>query len=92
MKNSFSTVTESYISQSEIFKRLTGHESLEVNTLEGYQIKGRAEYVTSGPIVDTFKALVEKMFNNTATAKGAMIITPEKVIVTTPGADNKKIL
>ena len=62
------------------------------NTLEGYQIKGRAEYVTSGPIVDTFKALVEKMFNNTATAKGAMIITPEKVIVTTPGADNKKIL
>ena len=30
------------------------------NTLEGYQIKGRAEYVTSGPIVDTFKALVEK--------------------------------
>ena len=62
------------------------------NTLEGYQIKGRAEYVTSGPFVDTFKALVEKMFNNTATAKGAMIITPERVIVTTPGADNKKIL
>ena len=38
MKNSFSTVTESYISQSEIFKRLTGHESLEVNTLEGYPL------------------------------------------------------
>ena len=62
------------------------------NTLEGYQIKGKAEYVTSGPIVDTFKALVERMFNNAATAKGALIITPEKVIVTTPGADNKKIL
>lgn len=26
----------------------------------------------------------------TATAKGALIINPEKVIVTTPGADNKK--
>lgn len=24
------------------------------------------------------------------TAKGALIINPEKVIVTTPGADNKK--
>ena len=25
-----------------------------------------------------------------ATAKGALVITPEKVIVATPGADNKK--
>ena len=34
--------------------------------------------------------MVEKMFNGAATAKGAVIITPGKVIVTTPGADNKK--
>ena len=34
--------------------------------------------------------MVEKMFNVAATAKGAVIITPEKVIVTTPGTDNKK--
>lgn len=60
--------------------------------LEGYQIKGTAEYVTEGAIVDTFKAMVEKMFNGAATAKGALIINPEKVIVTTPGADNKKVL
>ena len=33
-----------------------------------------------------------RMFNGGATAKGALIITPEKVIVTTPGADNKKEL
>ena len=33
--------------------------------------------------------MVEKMFNGAATAKGALIINPEKVIVTTPGADNK---
>ncbi len=59
-------------------------------SLEGYQIKGIAEYVTEGDIVDTFKAMVEKMFNSTATAKGALIVTPTKVIVTTPGADNKK--
>lgn len=61
-------------------------------TLEGYQIKGTAEYVTEGPVVDTFKKLVEDMFKGAATAKGALIITPEKVIVTTPGPDNKKEL
>ena len=60
--------------------------------LEGYQIKGSAEYVSEGAVVDTFKAMVEKMFHGAATAKGALIITPEKVIVTTPGADNKKVL
>ena len=60
--------------------------------LEGYQVKGTAEYVTEGAVVDTFKGMVEKMFNGAATAKGALIINPEKVIVTTPGADNKKVL
>ena len=64
----------------------------DAQNLEGYQIKGKAEYVTEGKIVDTFKAMVEKMFNGAATAKGALVITPEKVIVTTPGAENKKIL
>lgn len=61
-------------------------------TLEGYQIKGTAQYVTDGPIVETFKAQVETMFHGAATAKGALIITPERVIITTPGADNKKEL
>lgn len=61
-------------------------------SLEGYQIKGTAEYVTEGSVVDTFKAMVEKMFGGATTAKGALIITPVKVIVTTPGADNKKVL
>ena len=64
----------------------------DAQSLEGYQIKGTAEYVTEGELVDTFKAMVEKMFNGAATAKGALIVTPEKVIVTTPGADNKKEL
>ena len=62
----------------------------DAQSLEGYQIKGTAEYVTEGTIVDTFKAMVEKMFNGAATAKGALIITPSKVIATTPGAENKK--
>lgn len=64
--------------------------AFDAQNLEGYQIKGVAEYVTEGELVDTFKAMVEKMFNGAATAKGALIISPEKVIVTTPGADNKK--
>jgi predicted pyridoxine 5'-phosphate oxidase superfamily flavin-nucleotide-binding protein len=64
----------------------------DAKTLEGYQIKGTAEYVKEGAIVDAFKKMVEDMFNGAATAKGALLITPEKVIVTTPGADNKKVL
>ena len=64
----------------------------DAKTLEGYQIKGTTQYATEGAVVDTFKAMVEKMFNGAATAKGALIITPEKVIVTTPGAENKKEL
>lgn len=64
----------------------------DAKSLEGYQIKGVAEYVTEGIVVDTFKTMVEKMFNGASTAKGALIITPEKVIVTTPGAENKKVL
>ena len=64
----------------------------DAQNLEGYQIKGTAQYVTEGEVVTTFKTMVEKMFNGVATAKGALIITQEKVIVTTPGADNKKEL
>ena len=62
----------------------------DTKSLEGYQIKGTAEYVTEGAIVAAFKNAVEGMFKGAATAKGALIITPSKVIVTTPGADNKK--
>lgn len=64
----------------------------DAKTYEGYQVKGTAEYVTEGPVVDMFKGLVEKTFRGAATAKGTLVITPEQVIVTTPGADNKKVL
>ena len=52
----------------------------DAQNLEGYQIKGTAEYVTEGAVVETFKAMVEAMFHGAATAKGALIITPSKVI------------
>lgn len=64
----------------------------DAKTLEGYQIRGTAEHVSDGPVVAMFKAMVEQMFQGAATAKGALVITPETVIVTTPGAENKKVL
>ena len=73
-------------------KNLAANNVYDAQNLEGYQVKGTAQYVTEGEVFSTFKAMVEKMFNGAATARGALIITPEKVIVTTPGADNKKEL
>jgi len=61
-------------------------------TFEGYQIKGTAEYVKSGSVVEKYKKLVSDMFKGACTAKGVLVITPEKIIVTTPGKDNKKVL
>lgn len=82
------------------FKFVTDNGKLAVSdvfletTLNNIKANNRriAISVYDGKIVDTFKEMVEKTFNSTVTAKGALIITPEKVIVTTPGADNKKIL
>lgn len=62
----------------------------DAEKLQGYQVKGTARYMTEGAVVDTFKKMVEDMFKGAATAKGALIVTPEKIIVTTPGPDNKK--
>lgn len=61
-------------------------------TLEGYQIKGTATYTAEGAYVEKFKGEVESMFKGVATAKGALTVVPDEVIVTTPGADNKKVL
>ena len=48
--------------------------------------------MTNGAIVDDFKKMVEDMFNGSVTAKGALVITPQRVIVTTPGPNNKQEL
>ena len=61
-------------------------------TAEGYQVKGAAEFVTEGPVVDMFKKIAEDTFKGALPAQGALIVTPEKVIVTTPGPDNKKLV
>ena len=64
----------------------------DAKTMEGYQIKGIAEYITEWEIVAQFQEMAEKAFRGKATAKGALVITPHQVIVTTPSADNKKVL
>ncbi|KIR02294.1 hypothetical protein P261_01109 [Lachnospiraceae bacterium TWA4] len=64
----------------------------DAKTSEGYQVKGSAEYVTEGPLLDACKAMAEEMFKGALSPKGVVVITPEKVIVTTPGPDNKKVL
>lgn len=56
--------------------------------MTGYQIHGTAKFITDGPVVDNYKVAVEKMFKGQATAKGALVITPERVIVATPGPKN----
>lgn len=68
------------------------HSVYNPKTLEGYQVKGQATYTTEDEYVDKFKKMVETMFKGAATAKGALTIVPDEVIVTTPGADNKKVL
>ena len=73
-------------------RNLAANDGRIAKRLEGYQIRGTAEHVTEGAVVTTFKAMVEQMFQGAATAKGALIITPETVIITTPGAENKKVL
>lgn len=41
--------------------------------LEGYQIKGTAEYVTEGEIVNIFKAMVEKCLTVLQQQKGPLL-------------------
>ena len=61
-------------------------------TMEGYQIKGTAVHMTEGELVEKYKDIVTKAMNGQVTAKGVVIVTPEQVIVTTPGKDNKRQL
>lgn len=50
----------------------------DAQSLEGYQVKGTAQYITEGAVVNTFKAMVEKMFNGAATGDNAAKALPYK--------------
>ena len=61
-------------------------------TAEAYQVKGTAELVTEGPIYEHYAKLAEDTFHGAQSAKCAVIVTPEKLIVASPNGDNKKEL
>lgn len=61
-------------------------------TAESYQIKGTAEYVKSGAVFDEFAKMADDLFKGAAPAKGAVIVTPEKTIVSSPNANNNKFI
>lgn len=60
--------------------------------MEAYQIKGSAEYLEQGPEVEQFAPAVEKKSGGRMKVRGVLSITPERVIVMSPGPDNKKEL
>ncbi|MGI6094658.1 MAG: pyridoxamine 5'-phosphate oxidase family protein [Lachnospiraceae bacterium] len=64
----------------------------DLKTSEGYQIKGTAEYLSEGPIVENLQKIAAEKFHGALACKGALLITPEKVLVTTPGPDNGKAI
>ena len=66
--------------------------AFDPKTSEGYQVKGTAVYHTEGPVVDALREKAMAVFQGAMTVKGALVITPDKVIVTSPGPDNKKVL
>lgn len=61
-------------------------------TMEGYQIKGTAVHLTSGDLMDRCEAAVAAAFGGKLKAKGVVVITPEQVVVTSPGPDNNQQL
>ena len=61
-------------------------------TSEGYQVKGKACYVTEGPWMEQMKAMADQVFHGAVVVQGVVVIDPQQLIVTTPGPDNKKEL
>ncbi len=59
---------------------------------ESYQVKGKAEFVTEGPVYEYFKKLADDTFKGAFPAKCAVVVTPEKLIVASPNGQNKQEL
>lgn len=53
-----------------------------------YQVKGTAVHLTDGPYVEKYKKVAEEMFKGQVSAKGVLVITPQKVIIASPGPKN----
>lgn len=61
-------------------------------TAESYQVKGTARFVNDGPVYDFFKKLADDTFGGALPLKCAVVVKPEKLIVASPGGENKSEL
>ena len=59
---------------------------------ESYQVKGTAFLVTEGPDFDFFAKLAQDTFKGAHPAKCAIIVTPTRMIINSPNADNNKVI
>ena len=66
--------------------------AIDLEMVEAYQVKGTAEYLTEGPLIDEAQELADQMFDGARQIRGVVVVTPEKVIVTSPGENNNKEL
>lgn len=57
--------------------------------MESYQIKGKAEIVTEGPLFDKYAKMADSVFKGAYPAKCAILVKPDKVIVASPNPYNK---
>ena len=55
-------------------------------------MKGTAELVTEGPVFEFFRKLADDTFKGAFPAKCAIVVTPEKLIVASPNAQNRQEL
>lgn len=62
----------------------------DAKTMEGYQLKGTAVHMTEGEAAEHAKKTVSERTKGGLVAKGIVVVTVEKVYVTTPGPDNNK--
>ncbi len=58
--------------------------------MHGYQIKGKAEIIKNGDTAEKWKAIVEKHIKTTKSFIGVVKISPDKIIITTPGKHNNE--
>lgn len=62
------------------------------SSMEGYQIKGHAAYVTEGAEFEAMAEMVKTASKGALACRGLLVISPERTIVTTPGPANKEEL
>lgn len=64
----------------------------DLETMEAYQIKGKAEIVADGPLFQKYADMADKVFKGTMPAKCAIKVYPERLIVAGPNPKNKEEL